>query len=109
MAASLTSSGLPATGYYAPDYQIDVSGQQLDPGTKGDVLELKVTMDLDNLTHFDLTVNNWDDTQLNFNYSDTSTFDLVTLVHVPTAYPPAPDAAKDPQNEHTVRCQRSMG
>ncbi len=109
MAASLTSSGLPATGYYAPDYQIDVSGQQLDPGTKGDVLELKVTMDLDNLTHFDLTVNNWDDTQLAFKYSDTSTFDLGNLVHVQMGYAPAPGAAKDPQKGYTVWCRWSMG
>jgi phage protein D len=101
MAASLTSSGLPATGYYAPDYQIDVSGQQLDPGTKGDVLELKVTMDLDNLTHFDLTVNNWDDTRLAFKYSDTSTFELLNLMHVQMGYAPAPGAAKDPQKGYT--------
>lgn len=86
IARSTRSSGLPATDYYAPDYKIDVEGQQLDENTKGDVLDLKVTMDLDNLTHFDITVNNWDDQHLTFKYSDTQTFDLGNRVHVQMGY-----------------------
>ncbi len=84
--SSLLSSGLPSTDYYAPDYKIIVETQELDPSSKGDVLELKVTMDLDNLTHFDLTVNNWDDKHLTFKYSDTSTFDLGNSVQVQMGY-----------------------
>jgi uncharacterized protein len=84
--SSLLSSGLPSTGYYAPDYKIIVERQELDPNSKGDVLELKVTMDLNNLTHFDLTVNNWDDKHLSFKYSDTSTFDLGNRVQVQLGY-----------------------
>jgi phage protein D len=84
--SSLRSSGLPSTDYYAPDYKILVERQELDPGSKGDVLELKVTMDLNNLTHFDLTVNNWDDQHLSFKYSDTSTFDLGNNVQVEMGY-----------------------
>jgi phage protein D len=84
--SSLLSSGLPSTGYYAPDYKIIVERQELDPSSKGDVLELKVTMDLNNLTHFDLTVNNWDDKHLSFKYSDTSIFDLGNGVQVQLGY-----------------------
>jgi uncharacterized protein len=84
--ASLLSSGIPATDYYAPDYKIDVEGQEIDPESKGDVIELKVTMDLENLTHFDLTINNWDDKHLTFKYSDTTTFDLGNRVHVQMGY-----------------------
>jgi phage protein D len=86
MARSLLSSGLPSTDYYAPDYKIVVGNQELDPDSKGDVLDLKVTMDLNNLTHFDLTVNNWDDKHLAFKYSDTATFDLGNEVRVQMGY-----------------------
>jgi phage protein D len=82
---SLLSSGIP-TDYYAPDYKIEVEGQEIDPESKGDVLDLKVTMDIANLTHFDMTVNNWDDKTLSFKYSDTTTFDLGNRVHVQMGY-----------------------
>src|SRR5579862_9103119 len=84
--ASLLSSGVPATDYYAPDYKIVVEGQEIDPESKGDVLELKVTMDLDNMTQFEMTVNNWDDKHLTFKYSDTGTFDLGNHVQVQMGY-----------------------
>src|ERR1700756_635932 len=86
MARSLLSSGLPSTDYYAPDYKIVVGNQELDPDSKGDVLDLKVTMDLNNLTHFDLTVNNWDDKNLTFKYSYTTTFDLGNEVNIQMGY-----------------------
>ena len=57
---SLRQEGLPVD-YYAPDYKIEIEGRALDAETKGDVLEVRVTMDLKNLTGFDLTINNWDD------------------------------------------------
>jgi phage protein D len=83
---SVLSSGIPATDYYAPDYKIVVEGQELDPESKGDVLDLKVTMDLENMTQFDMTVNNWDDKHLTFKYSDTDTFDLGNHVQVQMGY-----------------------
>jgi len=83
---SIRTSGLPSTDYYAPDYKIEVEGQEIDPESKGDVLDLKVTMDLENLTHFEITVNNWDDKQLAFKYSDTTTFDVGNRVHVQMGY-----------------------
>ena len=45
---SLRQPGLPATDYYAPNFKVEVEGRELDPESKGDVLDLKVTMDSDN-------------------------------------------------------------
>ena len=40
------SPGCP-TRYYAPEFVVEVEGEALDPASKGDVLELKVEMDLE--------------------------------------------------------------
>src|SRR5215475_5658381 len=87
---SLRQDGLPVD-YYAPEYKIEIEGHELDAKTKGDVLEIKVTMDLKNLTGFDLTINNWDDRQfadhkLGFKYSDTDTFDVGKRIHIQIGY-----------------------
>ena len=79
-------SGLPRTDYYAPAFVVEVEGRELDPESKGDVLDVKVTMDLDNLTSCDLTINNWDDKALAFKYSDTRTFDIGNRVHISLGY-----------------------
>lgn len=83
---SLRQSGLPSVDYYAPNYRIEVEGQELDPESKGDVLDLKVSMDMENMTRFDLTVNNWDDRTLAFKYSDTKEFDVGNRVHIEMGY-----------------------
>ena len=83
---SLRQSGLPATDYYAPNWKVLVEGRELDPEAKGDVLDLKVTMDIDNLTSFDLTVNNWDDKNFAFKYSDSTMFDVGNRVHIRMGY-----------------------
>ncbi|MGH9722860.1 MAG: phage late control D family protein [Bryobacteraceae bacterium] len=83
---STRESGLPSTDYYAPNYKIEVEGVELDPESKGDVLDLKVVMDMENMTSFELTVNNWDDKTLSFKYSDTPTFDIGNRVHVQMGY-----------------------
>ncbi|HEX8186077.1 MAG TPA: type IV secretion protein Rhs [Blastocatellia bacterium] len=83
---SNVSSGLPSTDYYAPNFKVMVEGQELDVTTHGDILDLKVTMDIDELTHFDFTVNNWDDKSFDFKYSDTTTFDIGKLVHIQMGY-----------------------
>lgn len=84
--ASTLANGLPSGDYYAPDYRISVENQVLDEESKGDVLDLKVIMDLEDLTHFEITVNNWDDKTLSFKYSDTTTFDLGNIVRVEMGY-----------------------
>ena len=73
--------------YYAPEYQVLVNGQELHPDTKGDVLEVKVVMDLENLASFELTVNNWDDVTIDYKYSDEHTFDVGVLIEVLMGYP----------------------
>ena len=83
---SLRVAGAPATDYYAPNFRVEVEGRELDPGVKGDVLDVKVTMDKDNLTSFDLTINNWDDNTLSFKYSDTAVFDVGNRVHIRMGY-----------------------
>jgi phage protein D len=83
---SLRQPGLPATDYYAPNFKVEVEGRELDPEAKGDVLDVKVTMDLENLTSFDLTINNWDDKRFAFKYSDTTIFDVGNRVHVRMGY-----------------------
>jgi len=77
---------IPATDYYAPNFKIEVEGRELDPEAKGDILDLKVTMDEKSLTGFDFTVNNWDDKHFAFKYSDTRIFDLGNRVHVRMGY-----------------------
>jgi phage protein D len=83
---STKQSGLPSTDYYAPEYKIEVDGQILDEETKGDILDLKVAMDIDNMTSFDFTVNNWDDKNFDFKYSDKKTFNIGNVVHVHMGY-----------------------
>lgn len=78
--------GLPNVDYYAPDFSIEVEGEELDPTTNGDILELKVVMDMDNMTSFDMTLSNWDDRTLFFKYSDTDTFNVGNRIHVKMGY-----------------------
>jgi len=83
---SSKQDGLPPTDYYAPEFQIEVQGYKLDPTTKGDVLSVKVDMDLENADRFEFTVNNWDDVHLDFKYSDSATFDVGNRVVVKLGY-----------------------
>lgn len=78
-------SGLP-TDYYAPDYLIEVQGQAIDQETRGDVIDMKVTLSKGAIGSFQLTINNWDDKRLAFKYSDGDTFKPGNLVHVRLGY-----------------------
>ena len=78
--------GLPSCDYYAPNFKVIVDGKELDETTHGDILDLNVTMDIENLTSFDLTVNNWDDKSFDFKYSDTTTFDIGKRVDIQMGY-----------------------
>jgi phage protein D len=82
---SVPAQGLP-TDYYAPEYRVLVNGEALHPDTKGDVLEVKVVMDIDNLTSFELTINNWDDELIDFKYSNGYLFGLGVGVEVLMGY-----------------------
>lgn len=85
--SSTIQSGLPDnTDYYAPDFKVEVEGKELPQESIGDILEVKVTMDMENLTSFDFTVNNWDSDLFEFKYSDCNTFDVGNRVHVQMGY-----------------------
>ena len=88
MAIATQSNQAPAlpTDYYAPNYRVLVNGKELNPDTKGDVLEVKVVMDIDNLTSFELTINNWDDKKIDFKYSDSHEYDVGVSIEVLMGY-----------------------
>jgi len=72
--------------YYAPDFKVLVEGRELDATTHGDIIDLNVSMDIEQLTSFDLLVNNWDDASFDFKYSDTTTFDIGKRVDIQMGY-----------------------
>jgi Bacteriophage probable baseplate hub protein len=55
---------------YAPEFAVTVEGQPVDDSTKNDVVSIRVVRDLNNISGFDLTFNNWDDQALRFKYSE---------------------------------------
>jgi phage protein D len=83
--ASSIEPGIP-TDYYAPDFRLEVEGEELDPASKGDVLDVKVVMDMKEMTSCQLTINNWDDSAFALKYSDERTFDIGNRVHVQLGY-----------------------
>lgn len=79
------TSGSP-DNYYAPDFLVEVEGKALDPGSKGDVLEVKVTLSLDEVASVDVKLNNYDDTAFELKWSDSKLFRLGNRVHVKLGY-----------------------
>jgi Bacteriophage probable baseplate hub protein len=94
MVSSIQKSGLPHTDYYAPSFRVEIDGEQLSPQTNGDVLSLKVSMDIDNMTSFEICVANWVDaatprtaeTLDGFKHSDSNRFDPGRQVHIKMGY-----------------------
>jgi len=84
-ATATRSPGLPDS-YYAPDFLVEVEGTALDPASKGDVLEVKVVMDIDALASVDLKLNNYDDTAFDLKWSDSELFRLGNRLHVKLGY-----------------------
>jgi phage protein D len=80
------TSGLPES-YYAPEFVVEVEGTPLDPRSHGDVLELKVEMDLKELTSVELKLNNYDDTTFDLKWSDSDQFRIGSRIHVQLGYP----------------------
>ena len=82
-------SGVPQTDYYAPAFKILVEGKNLAPETLKEILEVKVVMDMENMTSFDFVVANpwhYKDPETTFKYSDSKLFDLGNKVHVQMGY-----------------------
>jgi len=86
MQMSTQQCGLPHTDYYAPRFRVEIDGKQLSPETNGDVLSIKVKMDMDNMNSFDLTIANWDDEAIDFKYSDSNILDMGRQVHIKLGY-----------------------
>ena len=71
---------------YAPTFTVRVGNEPVNAATIGDILDVKVSRDIDEMTGFDLTLNNWDDVQRKFKYSDTHMFDLGRVVSIQLGY-----------------------
>src|SRR5436190_10505569 len=94
MIASTRKPGLPQTDYYAPGFRVEIDGKQLSPQTNGDVLNLKVSMDMENMTSFEMLIANWVDAATprtaetidGFKHSDSPRFDPGRQVHIKMGY-----------------------
>jgi phage protein D len=71
---------------YAPEFEVVIEGLQADPSTKNDVIDVKVHRDLEEMSGFDLTLNNWDDVHRTFKHSDSATFQIGNRVTVKLGY-----------------------
>ncbi|WHM41032.1 type IV secretion protein Rhs [Streptomyces sp. BPTC-684] len=71
---------------YAPEFEVRIEGLEMDPSTKNDIIDIKVNRDLDEMSGFDLTLNNWDDANLRFKHSDSPDFRLGGRVSVRLGY-----------------------
>ncbi|GLF93380.1 phage late control D family protein [Streptomyces yaizuensis] len=71
---------------YAPEFEVRIEGLELDPTTKNDVIDIKVNRDIEEMSGFDLTLNNWDDRELRFKHSDSREFRLGGRVSVRLGY-----------------------
>jgi len=71
---------------YAPEFEVVIQGVQADPTTKNDILDIKVHRDIEEMSGFDLELNNWDDVNLKFKHSDSRAFRLGSRVSVKLGY-----------------------
>jgi Bacteriophage probable baseplate hub protein len=85
MSTATREAGLPKS-YYAPEFSIQVDGADLKLEDKFDVLEIVVTMDVENLTSVDIKLNNYDDRTFDLKWSDSDKFKIGAKVHVRLGY-----------------------
>ena len=71
---------------YAPEFEVVIEGVEADPTTKNDILDIKVHRDIEEMSGFDLELNNWDDVNLRFKHSDSREFTLGARVAVRLGY-----------------------
>jgi uncharacterized protein len=71
---------------YAPEFEVIIEGVEADPTTKNDIIDIKVHRDIDEMSGFDLELNNWDDVNLRFKHSDSKDFRLGSRVSVRLGY-----------------------
>jgi uncharacterized protein len=85
MTAATREAGLPES-YYAPEFSVEVDGAELKQADKFDVLEIVVTMDVEELTSVDLKLNNYDDRTFDLKWSDSDKFRIGAKVLVRLGY-----------------------
>jgi uncharacterized protein len=71
---------------YAPEFEVLIEGVEADPTTKNDIIDIKVHRDIDEMSGFDIELNNWDDVNLRFKHSDSRDFRLGSRVSVRLGY-----------------------
>jgi uncharacterized protein len=71
---------------YAPEFEVNIEGLQVDPTTKNDIIDIKVHRDIEEMSGFDLELNNWDDRNLTFKHSDSPELQLGARVSVRLGY-----------------------
>lgn len=86
--AGQTSSGLPAVDFYAPAFRIQVQDAAVKPSVLAEVLNLTVTLDLENIDGFQLTLANpYNPDRGSFKYGEVGgLFDLCSRVQVGLGY-----------------------
>lgn len=83
------AGGLPTSDYYAPAFKVVVEGKDLAPETLREILDVRVVMDMQNMTSFDFTIANpwhYKEPEVEFKYSDSRLFDVGNRVHVELGY-----------------------
>jgi phage protein D len=76
----------PQIGFYVPDFLIEVEGKPLDPTTKGDVLSIKLTLEVEKIASATVKLNNWNDQSREFKYSDSTGLDAGHRVRLKLGY-----------------------
>ena len=88
-AATPTSERLPGLPdrFYAPDFRIEVEGRAIEPSLRANITEVAVTLDSEQLSGADLTINN-QDTDINrlMEWLDSDVFRLGNRVRVHLGY-----------------------
>jgi phage protein D len=76
----------PKTGFYAPDFEIEIEGKAIDRPTKVDVLSIKVTLEIEKIAGATIKFNNWDDRKVAFKYSDKPEWFVDSRVQLKVGY-----------------------
>ncbi len=79
---SRRQSGLPATDHFAPHFVVEVENREVRPERRADVVQLKVSLGIEELASCELTLNNWDEDKLDFR----SDFEVGRAVKVQMGY-----------------------
>jgi len=69
-----------------PECQIEVDGSDLPAEAAGDVISVAVQDDVDNLSSFTITLNNWDTAKIRMSWSDEDLFKTGKQVEVKMGY-----------------------